>query len=1119
MANINRDYLVVLDVKSGSINAPTMKFMNTDKATSNIYVQLVIKQTVIVATPIQNATDFVVKANIIKNGNIAKLLVGELVNEVDAIYEFDLPSDCTDLSGDYLLEFVVSAAVDGAEESITSTSTTYTVGKSILTGLDSSIEDSSDYPILQKLIDDVRELQANGGGGTGTGSSGHTHSNKAVLDGITSTKVNHWDTAYTHSQTAHFSGDYNDLTNKPTIPEASGTYVHPDTHPASMITGLANVATSGSYTDLTNTPTIPTNTSDLTNNSGFATETYVTNAIANAQLGGGGGSVDLSGYVTKEVGNASQITFSDGQTFQAKLDAGTLKGEKGDTGATGATGPQGEKGDKGDTGLQGLQGPQGIQGEVGPQGPQGEQGPAGKDGAQGPQGEKGADGYTPVKGVDYFDGAKGDKGDKGDIGETGPQGPQGLQGIQGERGPQGEQGPAGANGQDGLTTAISVNGTTYTHSNGTITLPNYPTVVSAANGITIEDTAGNFTATNVEGALAELFQNVSNGKTLIASAITDMGVDTSNTDTFEQMAINIRNINVQSRIPCTSITLDKDTLELSMSSSQVNLLDGVSHTESGGDYNFSVTLEPGNYVLTNINGGNFTYLGVKGIGENLNVTEPYAFTITEKATYTIKCEPHGDTIDKIALYKEGLTSGSQSYQLTATVLPANCTDPVVWSVSPEGVATVTDGLVTLIADGTCTVTATCGDKSATCVVNPINSSSSYPSQFASAIYDISNNLQHWTVFGDSISTTYNISENEIWHNLITADSEFPNITKVNNSLTGSEVSDGGRTIDSFVERYTNLPTNTNLITIFAGVNDWAHNNIPLGNYDDTTTNQSFYGALNTLLPGMKNKCPNARIIWLSPLKTKSNMAVEHTNTDGTNTLGLYLTDYIQAIKYKCHQYNVEFVDLYGVTGLEPDVDTGNFQSDGLHPNANGQAALRDYLLNVATVSVPTDEYINEIGTDVKFPAVATFNNLVNRNTAYFCVVVDVSSLKNGDSVVASWTGSEASVWNNNFNNSADPWYCTESELRNVSSVNDSRVKASGSLTKLTGDLLSGTSTTIITSPGADYKYLRIQVPINNPHLPGTWTISNMTVTVNGTTNLPILNIGGFFVNSDIVITH
>lgn len=53
---------------------------------------------------------------------------------------------------------------------------------------------------------------------------------------------------------SNFSGSYNDLTNKPTIPSA---YSHPSSHPASMITGLATVATSGSYNDLSNKPTIP----------------------------------------------------------------------------------------------------------------------------------------------------------------------------------------------------------------------------------------------------------------------------------------------------------------------------------------------------------------------------------------------------------------------------------------------------------------------------------------------------------------------------------------------------------------------------------------------------------------------------------------------------------------------------------------------------------------------------------------------------------------------------------------------------------------------------------------------------------------------------------------------
>lgn len=48
---------------------------------------------------------------------------------------------------------------------------------------------------------------------------------------------------------------------------------------------------------------------------------------------------------------ASQVKFTDGQTFQQKLDAGTLKGEKGDKGETGAQGPAGAKGAKGDTGA------------------------------------------------------------------------------------------------------------------------------------------------------------------------------------------------------------------------------------------------------------------------------------------------------------------------------------------------------------------------------------------------------------------------------------------------------------------------------------------------------------------------------------------------------------------------------------------------------------------------------------------------------------------------------------------------------------------------------------------------------------------------------------------------
>ena len=52
-------------------------------------------------------------------------------------------------------------------------------------------------------------------------------------------------------------------------------YTHPSTHPASMITGLAAVATSGSYADLSDKPTIPTVPTDVSafvNDAGYLTQ-------------------------------------------------------------------------------------------------------------------------------------------------------------------------------------------------------------------------------------------------------------------------------------------------------------------------------------------------------------------------------------------------------------------------------------------------------------------------------------------------------------------------------------------------------------------------------------------------------------------------------------------------------------------------------------------------------------------------------------------------------------------------------------------------------------------------------------------------------------------------------
>ena len=75
-------------------------------------------------------------------------------------------------------------------------------------------------------------------------------------------------------------------------------------------------------------------------------------------------------------------------------------------------------------------------------------------------------------------------------------------------------------------------------------------------------------------------------------------------------------------------------------------------------------------------------------------------------------------VQNVALSKSTLTlTEGDSETLTATVSPSNATDKTVtWTVSPSGYATVFGGVVTALKEGSCTITATAGGKSATCAV-------------------------------------------------------------------------------------------------------------------------------------------------------------------------------------------------------------------------------------------------------------------------------------------------------------------------------------------------------------------------------------------------------------------
>jgi len=162
--NLNRDYLIKINVKEATIDVPKMTFWNTDKKTSNMFVQLVINMStnelIKNYVTIENATDYKITLNVIKpKTNQYRTFEAKLLNEEKALFEIDLTSEFIDQVGNYNFEFEVSSKVDNNDESITTSSSTYEVKGSILTNLNQEISSSPDLPILKQLIEQVKSLQ------------------------------------------------------------------------------------------------------------------------------------------------------------------------------------------------------------------------------------------------------------------------------------------------------------------------------------------------------------------------------------------------------------------------------------------------------------------------------------------------------------------------------------------------------------------------------------------------------------------------------------------------------------------------------------------------------------------------------------------------------------------------------------------------------------------------------------------------------------------------------------------------------------------------------------------------------------------------------------------------
>jgi predicted MPP superfamily phosphohydrolase len=209
----------------------------------------------------------------------------------------------------------------------------------------------------------------------------------------------------------------------------------------------------------------------------------------------------------------------------------------------------------------------------------------------------------------------------------------------------------------------------------------------------------NTTAQDLKGAINEVFQNVSNGKQLIATAITDKGVNTSSDATFQTMANNIGKISGGSSITY-SVTNNLSHAVNNNSNTRIEKYNSYSANitvETGYKLN-SITVTMGGTDITSscYSNGNISIEHVTGdivITVTTSVIPPNTYSVTNKLT---QCTSNNNstTVTERQSYTATITANN-GYTVNSIVVKMGNTDISSSAVSGNiiTIANVTGNIV------------------------------------------------------------------------------------------------------------------------------------------------------------------------------------------------------------------------------------------------------------------------------------------------------------------------------------------------------------------------------------------------------------------------------------------
>ena len=195
--------------------------------------------------------------------------------------------------------------------------------------------------------------------------------------------------------------------------------------------------------------------------------------------------------------------------------------------------------------------------------------------------------------------------------------------------------------------------------------------------------------------------------------------------------------------------------------------------------------------------------------------------------------------------------------------------------------------------------------------------------------------------GDSITQAVNLDTLDHYQELA-----WPHILKealgarevVNLGIGGSSI--GRYWADAFVDRYTEIPEDTDLIFVMGGTNDgFCASFVEFGNPVDRAP-RTFWGDLDELMDGLKEDYPEAEVIFLTPLPNSL-----HDYLKAERKYLMPQEEFSDVIITLAEEHDMEVFDLYNSNILDGH-DKDNIlhlMPDGVHPNAEGYRILGEHV--------------------------------------------------------------------------------------------------------------------------------------------------------------------------------